>query len=356
MNQRDYRSILVRPETPLREAIRVMDTGAMGFLLVTDPEGLLLGTVTDGDVRRGLLRGLKLDDAIGGVMNKKPVTAEQGGSRQDLAAIMRQREIRIVPLLDGKRRVVGLEFLVPSDVPAKDNLVVILAGGVGKRLRPLTLDTPKPLVKVGGSPLLDVLIQQISTHGFRRFLVAVNHQAEKVEHYLGNGDRLGVEIRYIREQEPLGTVGAVRLAKKELSAPFLVVNGDILTKVNFNHLMSFHLENNYAATLAVKPYEVQLPYGVVRLSDGMVCSLEEKPRQSFSVNAGIYVLDPSMVELIPPSGPCDMPDLICAALERNLRVGGFPIQEYWVDIGSPTDYAQAQKGYDEHFKEKDPQR
>ncbi len=327
-----------------------MDTGAMGFLLVTDPEGLLLGTVTDGDVRRGLLRGLKLDDAVGGVMNKNPVTASEGGSREDLAVIIRRREIGIVPLLDSKGRVTGLEFLNPPEVPEKDNLVVILAGGVGKRLRPLTLDTPKPLIKVGGSPLLDVLIQQIATHGFRRFLVAVNHQAEMVEQHLRNGDRLGVEIRYIREQEPLGTVGAVRLAKKELLEPFLVVNGDILTKINFSHLMSFHLENNYAATLAVKPYEVQVPYGVVRLSDGVVCSLEEKPRQSFSVNAGIYVLDPSMVELIPPSGPCDMPDLICAALDRKLRVGGFPIQEYWLDIGSPMDYAQAQKAFDEHFK------
>ncbi len=351
MSKRDFRSVLVPPTATIQETIRVMDAGAMAVALVVDTGGHLLGTVTDGDVRRGLLRGLRLEDRVEQVMHPNPITARQGSPREDVLRVMRQREIEHIPIVDESGTVVGLELLgdLIGRPREKENWVVVLAGGLGTRLRPLTERTPKPLLKVGDRAVLEVLIEQVASYGFRNFLVAVNYQAEMVERYLGNGDGLGVNIRYLREPFPLGTVGAARLAQAELTRPFLVVNGDLLTKVNFEHLLEFHEIQKFDITIGAKEYEVRIPYGVVRLSNGEICALDEKPQETHLVNAGIYALDPTVVALIPEARLYDMTDLIQAALSANRRVGCFPIHEYWLDIGAPKDYEQARRAYREQF-------
>lgn len=317
----------------------------MGILLVVDAEKRLLGTITDGDVRRGMLRGLRLEESVEQIMHSHPVTARQGSPKEDLLLLMQQHQIEHVPILDEQGKVVEIELLGDLiDRPTeKENLVVILAGGLGTRLRPLTEVTPKPLLKLGDHQVLPLLIDQIASYGFRNFLIAVHHQAQILERQLGNGEKMGLHIQYLRESEPLGTVGAVRLARAKLQRPFLVVNGDLLTKVNFEHLLEFHELQQFDITIAVKEYEVRIPYGVVQLTNGEVYNLEEKPSQSYFVNAGIYVLHPSVIELIPETGPYDVTDLIQAALLEKKRLGGFPIHEYWLDIGHPQDYSRAWK-------------
>jgi dTDP-glucose pyrophosphorylase len=351
MKKRDHHSILVGTSATIEDTIRVMDAGAMALALVVDGEGRLLGTVTDGDVRRGLLRGLRLADPVERVMHAGPVTAPPGTPRDELLRIMRHREIGQLPLVDDQGRVVGLELLgdLIAQPGVKDSPVLILAGGLGTRLRPLTADTPKPLLTVGNRPLLEVLIEQIAGYGFRNFFLAVNYRAEQVEASLKDGRRLGVSIRYLRETKPLGTAGAIRLARPDLTLPFLVVNGDLLTKANFDHLLAHHVSEGCDLTVAIKEYTQRIPYGVVRLEGGIVVAMEEKPVQACFVNAGMYVLDPGVTSLVPEQGSFDMPDLIRTVLDRGGRVGGFPILEYWLDIGAHEDYERANGEYHQHF-------
>lgn len=315
----------------------------MGILLVVDAGGLLLGTITDGDVRRGMLRGDRLEESVDRIMHRSPISARQGSPREDLLSVMQRRQIQHLPLVDEAGRVVGLELLgdLIGHPKQKENPVILLAGGLGSRLRPLTDFTPKSLLMLGDRPLLPLLIDQIAQYGFRDFLVAVHHEAQKIQQHIGNGENAGLRIRYLRESEPLGTVGAVRLAREELDRPFLVVNADLLTKVNFEHLLEFHELQRFDMTIAVKEYEVRIPYGVVQLANGQVCDLMEKPIKSYFVNAGIYVLNPSLVDLIPEAGRYDMTDLIQVALQTGKKVGGFPIHEYWLDIGEQAQYERA---------------
>jgi dTDP-glucose pyrophosphorylase len=353
MTKRDFRSILVPATLSIEETIRAMDAGAMALALVVDGEGRLLGTVTDGDVRRGLLRGVRLTDSVAQIMHEGPATASPGTPRDEILRMLRHRDLEHLPIVDERGCVVGLELLgdLVGEPPTRENPILILAGGLGTRLRPLTADTPKPLLAVGNRPLLEVLIERIAEYGFRNFLISVNYLADRIEAHLADGRHLGVAIRYLREGEPLGTAGPIRLAQEELTLPFLVVNGDLLTKANFDHLLAQHLRAGCDLTVAVKEYAHRIPYGVVRLEGGFVVAMEEKPLHSCFINAGIYVLDPAVINLIPERGRFDMPDLIRALLARKGRVAGFSIQEYWLDIGAHEDYRRANGEYDQHFKE-----
>lgn len=343
-SQTEIRAICVSATTLLREAIQAMDRGGEGIVLVISADGRLQGTVTDGDVRRGILRGVHLEDPVQQVQCAHPTTITRGSPREELLRLMQQHDVEHLPVVDEAGRVNGLELMSELLARPKEKAtpIVIVAGGLGTRLRPLTDDTPKTLLKVGDRPLLELLIDQLAGYGFRNMVLIVNHQADQIERHLGDGQALGVQIRYVRERKPLGTVGGLRLAAPHLTMPCLVVNGDLLTRVNFEHLLKFHERQQFDVTVAVKDYDVQIPYGVVQLSDGLVCHLEEKPSQRFFVNAGIYVLDPSILALIPEDEPYDMTQLIQAALAERRRVGSFPIHEYWLDIGCRRDYAQAQ--------------
>lgn len=342
----------------IRDVLRRIDETAQGVALVIDADRRLISTVTDGDIRRALLLGLTLDVPVQQVIDdprchptRQAVTAPVGTPRDELRRAMQHWQVAQLPLVDEEGRIVGLEVLrdLLGTPTTRENPVFIPAGGLGVRLRPLTADTPKPLLTVGGRPLLEILIEEIAAYGFYNFVLAVNYRADQIERLLGDGSRLAVNIRYVREDEPLGTAGALRLARSELTAPFLIVNGDLLTKVNFEHLFEYHASGGYDLTLAIKQYAHKIPYGMVRVDQDLVVAIEEKPVHTCFVNAGIYVLNPPVAALVPKEGPYDMPDLIRALLDGGGRVGAFPVQEYWLDIGSHADYHRAHRDYPDQF-------
>jgi dTDP-glucose pyrophosphorylase len=341
--------IFVAPGATIRAAIESIDAAAIEIALVVDAERRLLGTVSDGDVRRALLAGIGLDEAVDEVVHRDPVTAPEGIETAKLLSLMTSRGIDQVPLLrDGV--VVDVAFirdLVGAGTDsATDHPVVLMAGGMGTRLHPLTEKTPKPMLPVGDQPLLERLLGQVRDAGFSRVLIAVNYRAEVIEKHFGDGSGLGVQIDYLHEDEPLGSAGALRLAGAELDKPFVVMNADLVTNVNLGALMRFHCEERNAVTVGVRQYALELPYGIAELEGTQILALDEKPTHTFFVNAGIYAVDPAAVALMGERiGRFDMTDLIAAALSADLRVGGFPIREYWIDIGQLADYQRAESDH-----------
>jgi dTDP-glucose pyrophosphorylase len=328
----------VAPSASVRDAISAIDQGQRQIALVIGNDGKLLGTVSDGDIRRGLLRGLELNAPITLIMNEKPVTARPDDNRQRLEALMREHGIHQLPLLDDDGRVVGLSHIDDLAVTRhEDTIVVLMAGGLGARMRPLTDTRPKPMLHAQGKPILEAVITTIRQYGFRRFFISVNYLADTIVHHFGDGQKWGVEISYVRESKRLGTAGALSLLPERPHRPFLMMNGDILTNVNFKSMLLYHGDSGAPATMAVTEYEHTIPFGVVDVKDNHTVSIVEKPTKNFLVNAGIYVLNPEVLDLIPPDQEIDMPSVM-----RNLILQGRPpatflIREFWADIGRPDD-------------------
>ena len=349
----DHTRILIKAEDSLRRSFEIINASAIQIALVVDEAGRLLGTVTDGDIRRGILKGVGLDEEVGKVMNSRPVTAKIGTSRDELLAMMTSRTIKQVPLLDDDGRVVGLERLdnLLRKPSPKDNPAIVLAGGQGVRLRPLTEDTPKPLLKVGGQPVLELILHQLQAYGFHRVFVSVNYLGGQIEEYFGDGRRYGVSLQYLREAQPLGTAGALSVVPKSPELPCVVVNGDLVTKVNFEHLLQFHQEAGFHLTIAVKECSFQLPFGDVVTQGNRVVEFREKPAESRLINAGVYVVEPEVLDMVPKDTYYDMNQLIERLIcQPEMRVGAFPIHEYWADIGTVSDYQRVQWDYDVHFR------
>ena len=342
-------NLFISPDQPIRAALEQIDRGGLGIALIVDQERHLIGTVSDGNIRRAMLAAIDLETPVTILLERKaetytkPVTAKVGTSRGTLLELMRQYVLHEIPLLDSKERVVdliGIDELIPaSDLPVQ---AVIMAGGLGSRLRPLTEDLPKPMLPVGGRPLMEVLLEQLHDSGIRRASVTTYYRPEKITEYFGNGEAVGVELTYINEQEPLGTGGALGLIPQP-SEPMLVINGDVLTQVNFRAFLAFHQENRSDMTVAVRRYEFEVPYGVVDCEGVRVRGLREKPRMDFFVNAGIYLLEPVVFQYIPKGKFFNMTDLIQRLLDVNRIVVGFPVREYWLDIGQHAEYAKAQE-------------
>lgn len=348
---KDWRKVMISPGITLRETIQVIDSGALKIALVIDGEKRLLGTVSDGDIRRGILRGCSLEDPIRQVMNMHPTVAHQNEGREKILALMRQKQVYQIPVVDGDGMLVGLEVLEKVlESPRRDNWVVLMAGGLGTRLKPLTDDLPKPLLKIGGKPILETIIENFLEYGFCRFFISVNYKSELIEAHFGDGSRWGAEIRYLREEKKLGTAGALGLLPERPTLPVLVMNGDVLTKVNFQQLLDFHLEHRAAATMCVREYDFQVPYGVVKLDKHRIYSIEEKPVQRFFVNAGIYVLEPETLDLIPHNDYYDMPTLFEQLVQQKSETAVFPIREYWLDIGRMDDFERAEGEFGKVFE------
>jgi dTDP-glucose pyrophosphorylase len=351
MPSENWKSVLVGPETPALDVVRLIDTTRMQIALVVDGEGRLLGTLTDGDVRRALIAGKPLAGPVSELMFRSPTTAPPDADREALLALMQAKVLRQIPIVDAAGRVVGLEsmmdLLARRELP---NAVVLMAGGRGQRLKPLTDLCPKPLLRIGDKPILEIILENFVSQGFRRFFISVNYMAEKVEAHFGDGGRFGASIEYLREDEPLGTAGALTFLPDLGQTPFVVMNGDLLTKVNFAHLLDFHASNGGSATMCVRPYTAQIPYGVVHMDDrNRLTRIEEKPSQTVFVNAGIYVLSPEALARIPRGEPYDMPALFDALMAEGRTTLAFPVREYWIDIGRVADYEQAQTDYLRHF-------
>lgn len=345
---KNWRELVVRPEAAIRETIGRIDAAGLQIALVADANDRLIGTVTDGDVRRGILRGVSLDDPVSTIMNRKPVKARPEDDRETVLTLLRTMRLRQIAIVDASDCLVGIEVLDDLlESKHRPNPVVLMAGGLGTRLRPLTEDCPKPMLKVGGRPILETILLSFLNVGFSRFYFAVNYRAEMIREYFGNGSRWGAHIDYLEEDRKLGTAGALSLLPEASTLPLFVMNGDLLTKVNFDQMLDFHTVHGSAATMGVREYDFQVPYGVVRLRNHKILEVAEKPVQRFFVNAGIYVLNPEAVAMIPRGEPYDMPTLFADLMRRGKECGAFPIREYWLDIGHHADLERANGEFDE---------
>jgi len=348
---KNWERTLIGPNTALREALIRIDGAGAQMALVVDAQRRLLGTLSDGDVRRGLIRGMNLSDPVESAMYRTPTTAAAGEAREVILSMMRRLGLHQVPLVNEQGTVVGLEvvddFLVPG---ARDNWVVVMAGGRGTRLGELTETTPKPMLKVGNQPLLETILQTYLDQGFHRFYLAVNYKAEMIEQYFGDGRKLGAEVRYLREQRKMGTAGALSLLPERPSIPLLVANGDLLVKLDYAEMLDSHSTTRAAATMAVREYEFQIPYGVIREQDGSVQGIEEKPIYRSLVSAGIYVLSPEALDLVPSDTQFDMPMLFEELIARRMRTHCHRVQGYWIDVGRKSDYEKANSDFPSAFE------
>lgn len=332
-------------------AIEKIDQGKIGITLVLDENKRLLGTITDGDVRRGLLKGLSLTDSVEKIMNKNSVFCTTADSSQKIIELGRTKSLHQIPIVDEDGMVVRIETVdIPTDFLNRENKVFIMAGGLGSRLMPLTKETPKPMLKVGNRPILETIVLGLKRSGFKQFVFCVNHLSSVITDYFQDGSQYGVSIEYIHEEDKLGTAGALGLWNKEINAPFIVMNGDLLTNLNFDQLLNFHVEQKALATMCLKEHVVNVPYGVVNVEGARVTSLVEKPMQRYFINAGIYVLDPAILNLIPEKKYFDMTQLLGKALEMQKNVSSFPIHEYWMDVGQPQDFQLAANTFNQFFK------
>lgn len=345
--------IIVPPTAKLHDAMLAMTQARLGIILIVDARRRLLGVLTDIDIRRALLKSQRMDVPVSKVMTSRPVTVTADMSQADIAEVFSRTPHAYIPVVGEGGRLVGLVTLTDyATIPKRHpNWIVVMAGGMGKRLLPLTESVPKPMVRVGDKPILELLLEQLIASGFGRFILTVNHMADQIKDYCGDGSRWGAQIEYIQEKGPLGTAGALSLIKRDLGGTFLVVNGDILTKVNFGALLHFHKTEKALATLCIKQHEVQIPYGVIELKNHKLEKIVEKPTQRFFVNAGIYALEPEALSLLPKGKARNMPDFLEDIRRRKPRsVSCFPLQEYWQDIGRPQDHERASLDYDEEFK------
>jgi dTDP-glucose pyrophosphorylase len=339
--------ICVGPDVHLLEAMARLDAGRLGIVLVVDGDQRLLGTVTDGDLRRAVLAKLDLQQPVATLLERKrgtpyahPVTASVGVAREEYLELLKTYRLTHLPVLDAQERVVGLvtsdEFLRTQRLALH---AVVMAGGLGRRLHPLTEEVPKPMLPVGDRPLLEHIITQLRESGIQQVKVTTHHKPEKIEQHFGDGSGFGVQLSYVSEDRPLGTVGG--LGAMRPTETTLVINGDILTQVDFRAMLAYHREHQADLTVAVRHYEMQVPYGVVDSDGSLVRQLTEKPVVGFFVNAGIYLLEPHVFELIPLGQRYDMTELIQRLLGDGNMVVSFPIREYWMDIGHHDDYERA---------------
>lgn len=348
----NFEKYSLKENQSIREAASLLDAGASQFIMVVDDKMALVGTITDGDIRRGLLRNIGLEEPVSKVMNGNPVTlsSSEDTTFDDALKKMRYHKIRHIPVIDAYRRIDKV-FVDKSHYGKRDNWVVLMAGGLGSRLGDLTKNCPKPMLVVGDKPILETVINRFKEQGFYNFAIAVNYKSDMIVNYFGNGSAMDVNITYINEKVRMGTAGALSLIPSHmLEKPFIVMNADLLTKTQFGALIDFHEAEGGLATMCVRDYHIQIPFGVVEVDKFRLNGISEKPEKRFFVNAGIYVLDPACCAHIPEGAFYDMPNLFQKLIDHQLQTNAFPIREYWIDIGRVNELDRAREEYDRHFK------
>jgi len=349
---KNYKNIILQETSTIKEALQIIDAGAMKIALVIDENEKLLGTISDGDIRRAILNEISLDGSIKNVYFKTPATITLNTTKEEIINICTSKKIYQVPVLDMDGKVVGIEILDELLKPqVHKNRVVLMVGGLGTRLRPLTENTPKPMLPVGGKPILQTIVEKFASYGFVNIIMCIGYKSQIIQDFFEDGSKFGVSIEYILEEKRMGTAGALSLLTEEQKPkePFFVMNGDLLTNVNFESMLEFHLQNEAKATMCVREYDFQVPYGVVNIEDGQIKSIEEKPTHSFFVSAGIYMLDASVIKMIPNDEFYDMPTLFDEMIKQKEKTVSFPIREYWLDIGRMDEYEKANREYSEVF-------
>lgn len=345
-----FKEVCVKPDTKLQDVLRIIDSSSKQIALVVDNDQKLLGTVTDGDIRRGLLAGASLSDNIEKIYFKTPTVCRMSDSREKIYETAIAKTLKHIPIVNDFGVLVGLELFDELLKNSKrPNKVVLMAGGLGTRLGEITKSTPKPMLNVGNKPILETIISSFAKYGFSDIILSVNHLSHVIEDYFGDGSSFGVSISYVHEKERMGTAGALSLMKDMLVEPFFVMNGDILTNINFEHLCDHHISNSAIGTMCVREYDFQVPYGVVNIDGGQINSIDEKPIHKFFVSAGIYMLSPEALGFIPDNTFHDMPTLFEQMIDKKNNVLSFPIREYWLDIGRMADFERANSDYREIF-------
>ena len=341
--------IKINQNASIKEALEVIDKGAIKVAVVLSDDGLLLGMLNDGDIRRALLKGMSLGDSIAGIINKHPVVANINDTKERILELANEKKLHQIPIISNGK-LIGIqdirEFLAPKNKP---NKVILMVGGLGTRLRPLTNDVPKPMLDVGNKPILHTIVENFAKYGYTDIIMCVNYKSEIIKEYFGNGDKFGVKIEYVLESQRTGTAGALSLLQKRPKDDFFVMNGDLLTNVNFEYLHEYHKDSNALASICIRKYEMQVPYGVVNVRANKVTSIEEKPTQSFFVSAGIYMFSPIVLDFIPKGVFYDMPTLFSELLKQGFAVYPFFIREYWLDIGKMDEYRRANDEYEGVF-------
>ncbi len=321
-------------DSTIKEAMKVIDKNLTGGALVVNENNELVGTITDGDIRRAILKGRSINEGIDSTYFKNFKFVTEQHSKKKAKEYMLSNKIRQVPVIDKNKKLIDLYFL--DDIISydkKDNYVFILAGGLGTRLRPLTETVPKPMLTVGDKPILELIIEQFKEYGFRNFIVSLNYKGEIIEEYFKDGKEFDVNIEYIRETKKLGTAGSIALVKEKFTKPFIVINGDILTGIDFDKFLNHHMENNFNITVGVRNYEINVPYGVLVTDNMFIESLEEKPTYKFHINGGVYAVNPEITKYIQEDEVYNMTDLIEDAMRNEYKSGIYEITEYWTDIG-----------------------
>ena len=337
--------IKLSPYATIKQALKTISKGAIKIAVVVDKKNKLLGTLTDGDIRRGFLKGLNINSSIKSIIFKKPTVVRKNYSKEKLIKIALSKKIYQIPIVDKNGKLKGVHILDEIIQPKnKSNKVVIMAGGRGMRLRPLTKNIPKPMLKVGNKPILQTIIEKFKKSGYKNFVICVNYKSKIIKDFFSDGTKFGVKIEYVDEKRRMGTAGALSLFKLKPKKPFFVINGDLLTNLDFEKLIDFHYEHNSKATMCVSEYNIESPYGEVKLDVENIINIAEKPIHKFFVNAGVYVLDPSCIDLVPKKF-YDMTSLFKKIIINKNKVISFPIGEYWLDIGRFNDYKKANLEY-----------
>ena len=342
MMAEQWRPCLLEQDANIQGAIRCLDQSGFQIAIVVDAENKLLGTITDGDIRRGLLRGLELSSPISMIVHRDPLVLPPTITKDAALKLMQANRIHQLPIVDDTRRVVGLHIWDElGEIARRPNKMVIMAGGKGTRLRPHTEHCPKPLLPVRGKPMLEHIMERARTEGVEHFILAVHYLGHMIEDYFGDGARWNIRIEYLREEQPLGTAGALGLLSSRPAHPLLVTNGDVLTDVRYGEILDFHERLGATATMAVRSHEWQHPFGVVQTEGVNIIGFEEKPVIRSHVNAGIYVIEPRAVDALDHGEYCDMPTLFAKLQAASERTIVYPMHEPWLDVGRPADLEQA---------------
>lgn len=348
IDKMNWKRAILPLNSSIEDAIRTLNDSALKIVLVLDQDERLLGTISDGDIRRGLLKGLRISSPISTIINLHPTVVSRDLTIEDIKKLMISKKVFQIPIVDMNNKLVGMHLWDGLGAPKKrPNTMVIMAGGKGERLLPKTERTPKPMLQVGGMPILEHIIRRAMSQGLENFYLAIRHLGHVIEDYFGNGDSLGVKIQYLRERSPLGTAGALSLLKPFPKEATIVTNGDVLTEVNYGNLIDFHSQNQSDATMAVQLREWQNPFGVVQTNGILITSYQEKPVISSLINAGVYVLDPKIVSLLNNSEAMDMPSLFELARQREHRVSAYLLHEPWIDVGSHEDFEYISRSFNE---------
>jgi dTDP-glucose pyrophosphorylase len=349
---KNYTPFIVRGTGSVKECMSKIEANKKGAVLVTDEANKLIGTVSDGDIRRGILNGVGLQDPVSRIMNTSPITLPVF-NYEEAERIFLDKKISLIPVVNNEKVISSvLVFTLTVAAATVDNPVVLMVGGEGSRLAPLTNDMPKPLLKVGDKPILQIILERLSMLGFRNIFLCTRYKAEEIEKFCGDGSRFNLAIQYYREEQKLGTAGAVAFLEDKLTLPFILMNGDLLTALNYRHILSYHLDNVSDLTVGSKDYTYSVPFGVLDTDGIAIRQILEKPTYTYRVSAGIYVISPQWISRIPKGSYFDITDLMATVLKEKGKLNAFPIEEYWLDIGQHQDYKQANIDFYNYFTTK----